>query len=75
MVRAHNRNQRSHMAVLVGPASAREATEQGRVRMIGQSVRLTTIRGIEVGLHYSWFSIFFLITFSLTTRFASEHPH
>ncbi|MDZ4854198.1 MAG: site-2 protease family protein [Nitrospirota bacterium] len=43
--------------------------------MIGQSVRLTTIRGIEVGLHYSWFIIFFLITFSLTTRFASEHPH
>jgi Zn-dependent protease len=43
--------------------------------MIGQSVRLTTIRGIEVGVHYSWFIIFFLITFSLTTRFASEHPH
>ena len=43
--------------------------------MIGQSVRLTTIRGIKVGLHYSWFIIFFLITFSLTTRFASEHPH
>jgi Zn-dependent protease len=43
--------------------------------MIGQSVRLTTIRGIEVGLHYSWFIIFFLITFSLTTRFALEHPH
>ncbi len=43
--------------------------------MIGQSVRLTTIRGIEIGVHYSWFIIFFLITFSLTTRFASEHPH
>ena len=43
--------------------------------MIGQSVRLTTIRGIQVGVHYSWFIIFFLITFSLTTRFASEHPH
>lgn len=26
--------------------------------MIGQSVKLTTIRGIEVGLHYSWFIIF-----------------
>lgn len=24
--------------------------------------------GIEVGLHYSWFIIFFLITVSLTTR-------
>ena len=43
--------------------------------MIGQSVKLTTIRGIAVGAHYSWFIIFFLITFSLTTRFASEHPH
>lgn len=42
--------------------------------MIGQSVRLTTIRGIEIGLHYSWFIIFFLITVSLTTHFASEHP-
>lgn len=42
--------------------------------MIGQSVKLTTIRGIEVGVHYSWFIIFFLITFSLTGRFVSEHP-
>ena len=43
--------------------------------MIGQSVKVTTIRGIEVGVHYSWFIIFVLITFSLTARFASEHPH
>ncbi|MDO9116571.1 MAG: site-2 protease family protein [Nitrospira sp.] len=42
--------------------------------MIGQSVKLTTIRGIDVGVHYSWFIIFFLITFSLTGRFASAHP-
>ncbi len=42
--------------------------------MIGQSVKLTTIRGIEVGIHYSWFIIFFLITFSLTARFSAEHP-
>lgn len=42
--------------------------------MIGQSVKLTTIRGIAVGVHYSWFIIFVLITFSLTGRFASEHP-
>ena len=39
--------------------------------MIGQSVRLTTIRGIEVGVHYFWFIIFLLITVSLTSRFAS----
>jgi Zn-dependent protease len=43
--------------------------------MVGQSVKVTTIRGIEVGLHYSWFIIFALITFSLTARFAAEHPH
>jgi len=42
--------------------------------MIGQSVKLTKIRGIEVGVHYSWFIVFVLITFSLTARFASEHP-
>jgi Zn-dependent protease/predicted transcriptional regulator len=42
--------------------------------MIGQSVKLTTIRGIDVGVHYSWVIIFVLITFSLTARFASEHP-
>ena len=42
--------------------------------MIGQSIRLTKIRGIEVGVHYSWFIIFALITFSLTARFASDHP-
>lgn len=42
--------------------------------MIGQSIKLTRIRGIEVGVHYSWFIVFALITFSLTARFASEHP-
>ena len=42
--------------------------------MIGQSVKLTKIRGIDVGIHYSWFIVFALITFSLTARFASEHP-
>lgn len=42
--------------------------------MIGQSVKLTKIRGIDVGVHYSWFIVFALITFSLTARFASEHP-
>ena len=42
--------------------------------MIGQSIKVTRIRGIEVGVHYSWFIVFVLITFSLTARFASEHP-
>lgn len=43
--------------------------------MIGSSIRVTTIRGIEVGVHLSWFIIFVLITLSLTNRFAAQHPH
>lgn len=42
--------------------------------MIGQSLRLSTIRGIQVGVHYSWFILFLLITFSLVARFAGQHP-
>ncbi len=42
--------------------------------MIGQSVKLTKIRGIDVGIHYSWFVIFVLVTFSLTARFSAHHP-
>lgn len=42
--------------------------------MIAQSVHVTTIRGIRVGVHYSWLIIFFLVTFSLTGQFAVEHP-
>ncbi len=30
--------------------------------------------GIEVGVHYSWFIILFLVTVSLTRQFASEYP-
>jgi Zn-dependent protease len=43
--------------------------------MIGQSIKLATIRGIAVGIHYSWLIIFVLITLSLSTRFAAQHPH
>ncbi|MCP9439745.1 MAG: site-2 protease family protein [Nitrospira sp.] len=43
--------------------------------MIGQSMKLARIRGIDVGIHYSWFIIFVLITFSLTARFSAQHPH
>ncbi len=43
--------------------------------MIGQSVKLKTFRGIDVGIHYSWFIVCVLITFSLTARFTSEYPH
>lgn len=42
--------------------------------MIGQSVKLTRIRGIEVGVHYSWFIILFLVTVSLTRQLASAYP-
>lgn len=42
--------------------------------MIGQSIKLTRIRGIEVDVHYSWFIILFLVTVSLTRQFASEYP-
>ena len=42
--------------------------------MITQSVHLMTIRGIRIGVHYSWPIVFFLVTFSLTGQFAVEHP-
>jgi Zn-dependent protease/CBS domain-containing protein len=42
--------------------------------MITQSVHLMTIRGIRVGVHYSWLIVFFLVTFSLTGQFALQHP-
>jgi len=34
--------------------------------MLSNSIRLFTIRGIEVGLHYSWLIIFALVTWSLS---------
>jgi Zn-dependent protease/CBS domain-containing protein len=42
--------------------------------MIAQSVHLMTIRGIQVGVHYSWLIVFFLVTFSLAGQFALQHP-
>jgi Zn-dependent protease/CBS domain-containing protein len=35
--------------------------------MLRNSIRLFTIRGIEVGVHYSWLIIFFLLTWSLSS--------
>ncbi|MEP7158873.1 MAG: site-2 protease family protein [Chloroflexota bacterium] len=35
--------------------------------MLNNSIRLFTIRGIEVGVHYSWLIIFGLMTWSLST--------
>lgn len=42
--------------------------------MIESSLRLGTIAGIRIGLHYTWFVILLLLSFSLTAVFRSEHP-
>lgn len=42
--------------------------------MFTQSIRLGTIFGIPVGVNYSWFIVFVLITMSLTTQFNHLHP-
>ncbi len=41
----------------------------------GSGMKLGRILGIPIYLHPSWFIIFALITFSLATQFASQHPH
>src|SRR5436190_4804293 len=38
------------------------------------SIKLGRIFGIQIGLHYSWFIIAFLIVFSLAGRFSAENP-
>ena len=43
--------------------------------MRGSGIKLGRILGIPIYLHPSWFIIFALITFSLATQFASQHPH
>jgi Zn-dependent protease/CBS domain-containing protein len=42
--------------------------------MYTQSIRLGKILGIPIGLNYSWFIVFVLITMSLTTQFTHMHP-
>jgi len=37
--------------------------------MLGNSVRLFAIRGIEVGVHASWLVVFGLVTWSLSTSY------
>lgn len=39
-----------------------------------QSIRLGTLFGIPIGVNYSWFIVFVLITMSLTTQFTHRHP-
>jgi len=43
--------------------------------MLRSGIRLGRILGIPILLHTSWFIIFALITLSLATQFAHEHPH
>jgi Zn-dependent protease/CBS domain-containing protein len=42
--------------------------------MLRNSVRLFTIRGIEVGVHYSWLVIFLLLTWSLSAYVFPREP-
>jgi Zn-dependent protease/predicted transcriptional regulator len=39
------------------------------------NIKLGKLFGIEIGVSYSWFIIFFLITFSLWSNFATEHSN
>lgn len=38
------------------------------------NIRIGRIFGIEIGVNYSWFIIFFLITYSLWREFSAENP-
>lgn len=42
--------------------------------MFAHTLRLGRIFGIPVGLHYSWFIVFALVTLSLVAQFAREYP-
>ncbi|HSE97909.1 MAG TPA: site-2 protease family protein [Blastocatellia bacterium] len=39
------------------------------------NIKLGKLFGIEIGVSYSWFIIFFLITFSLWSNYAALHSH
>ncbi|MEO7118287.1 MAG: site-2 protease family protein [Candidatus Limnocylindrales bacterium] len=42
--------------------------------MLSNSIRLFRIRGIEVGVHYSWLIVFALVTWSLADDFSISFP-
>lgn len=42
--------------------------------MLESSIRLATVAGIRIGVHYTWFIVFALISFSLYTVFRVDHP-
>jgi hypothetical protein len=37
--------------------------------------KLGRLLGVEIGLHYRWFVIAFLITFSLASHYGATQPH
>jgi Zn-dependent protease/predicted transcriptional regulator len=41
--------------------------------MFESSMRLGAVAGIRIGLHYTWFVIFLMLSFSLTALFQAEH--
>jgi Zn-dependent protease len=42
--------------------------------VFAHTIRLGQLFGIPVGLHYSWFIVFVLVTLSLVAQFATEYP-
>lgn len=42
--------------------------------MLESSFRLGSIAGIRIGVHYTWFIIFFLLSSSLFALFSHDHP-
>jgi len=43
--------------------------------MRSANIRIGKIYGIQIGVDYSWFIIFVLITMSLSTQYSTLHPH
>jgi Zn-dependent protease/predicted transcriptional regulator len=41
---------------------------------VRSQIKLGRVFGIEIGIHYSWFLIAFLIVFSLASQFRADHP-
>jgi Zn-dependent protease/CBS domain-containing protein len=52
-----------------------KTTQALQRRQMHSQIRLGRIAGIEIGLHYSWFIIAFLIAFSLAAQFHTITPH
>ncbi len=42
--------------------------------MLESSLRIGTVAGIRIGVHYTWFIIFFLLVYTLYVLFQHSHP-